>query len=77
MRVDNGADPKLANDDDILLRVMATAIRGSDMHIYRGKFAGMEKGELGRKELASNPRGSKVTARLHSTVNSCPMLHPL
>jgi threonine dehydrogenase-like Zn-dependent dehydrogenase len=46
VRVENVPDPKLANDDDILLRVTATAICGSDMHIYRGKFPGMETGDI-------------------------------
>lgn len=36
----------LTNDDDILLRVTATAICGSDLHIYRGKIPGMKHGDI-------------------------------
>lgn len=36
--VDNVADPGLEAADDIILRVTATAICGSDLHLYRGKF---------------------------------------
>ena len=46
VRVDNVADPVLVNDDDIILRVTATAICGSDLHIYRGKIPGMETGDI-------------------------------
>lgn len=33
---DNVDDPKLLNDDDVILKVTATAICGSDLHIYSG-----------------------------------------
>jgi threonine dehydrogenase-like Zn-dependent dehydrogenase len=46
VRVDNVADPAIVNDDDILLRVTATAICGSDLHIYRGKIPGMKSGDI-------------------------------
>ncbi|MDY0747565.1 zinc-dependent alcohol dehydrogenase [Paucibacter sp. R3-3] len=46
VRVDTVADPVLTNDDDILLRVTATAICGSDLHIYRGKIPGMKHGDI-------------------------------
>ncbi|WP_425258898.1 zinc-dependent alcohol dehydrogenase [Rubrivivax sp. RP6-9] len=46
VRIDNVPDPKLMAEDDILLRVTATAICGSDLHIYRGKFPGMETGDI-------------------------------
>ncbi len=39
-------DPKLVDADDILLRVTATAICGSDLHIYRGKIPMMEHGDI-------------------------------
>lgn len=38
VRVDNVPDPALVERDDIILRVTATAICGSDLHLYRGKF---------------------------------------
>jgi threonine dehydrogenase-like Zn-dependent dehydrogenase len=46
VRVDNVPDPKLIAADDILLRVTATAICGSDLHIYRGKIPMMESGDI-------------------------------
>lgn len=36
MRVDNVPDPKIEKPDDVVLRVTATAICGSDLHIYNG-----------------------------------------
>ena len=32
----NVPDPKIENDDDIIIKVTSTAICGSDLHIYRG-----------------------------------------
>lgn len=46
VKVENVPDPRLANPDDIILRVTATAICGSDLHIYRGKIPGMEQGDI-------------------------------
>lgn len=36
--VDNVADPKIEKPDDLILKVTATAICGSDLHIYDGMF---------------------------------------
>lgn len=46
VRVENMPDPQLLDADDILLRVTATAICGSDLHIYRGKIPGMRDGDI-------------------------------
>lgn len=46
VRVENVADPALIAADDIVLRVTATAICGSDLHIYRGRIPGMEDGDI-------------------------------
>ncbi|NKI92517.1 zinc-dependent alcohol dehydrogenase [Rhizobacter sp. SG703] len=46
VRVENVPDPAIVEPDDILLRVTATAICGSDLHIYRGKIPGMEDGDI-------------------------------
>ena len=46
VRVETVPDPVLEQDNDILLRVTATAICGSDLHIYRGKIPGMESGDI-------------------------------
>lgn len=46
VRVESVPDPALVAADDILLRVTATAICGSDLHIYRGKIPGMKDGDI-------------------------------
>lgn len=46
VRVETMPDPILAAEDDILLRVTATAICGSDLHIYRGKIPDMKSGDI-------------------------------
>ncbi len=46
VRVDSVPDPEMQHDEDILLRVTATAICGSDLHLYRGKVPGMEEGDI-------------------------------
>ncbi|HWV16095.1 MAG TPA: zinc-dependent alcohol dehydrogenase [Cellvibrio sp.] len=46
VRVDNVAEPTLENPDDIILRVTATAICGSDLHLYRGKVPETEEGDI-------------------------------
>lgn len=38
VRVETMPDPLLADADDVILRVTATAICGSDLHIFRGKI---------------------------------------
>ncbi len=46
VRVETVPDPVLAADDDILLRVTATAICGCDWHICRGKIPEMRSGDI-------------------------------
>ena len=46
VRVETVPDPILQEDEDIVLRVTATAICGSDLHIYRGKIPDMESGDI-------------------------------
>lgn len=46
VRVERVPDPVLLERDDIILRVTATAICGSDLHLYRGKVPGMERGDI-------------------------------
>lgn len=46
VRIENVPDPVIQANDDILLRVTATAICGSDLHIYRGKIPDMEDGDI-------------------------------
>ena len=46
VRVETVPDPTIRDAEDILLRVTATAICGSDLHLYRGKVPGMKDGDI-------------------------------
>lgn len=46
VRVDNVPDPILQEPDDVILKVTATAICGSDLHLYRGKIPTMHEGDI-------------------------------
>lgn len=46
VRVDQVPDPVIQEPDDIILRVTATAICGSDLHLYRGKIAQVQHGDV-------------------------------
>lgn len=46
VRVERVPDPTMDATDDIILRVTATAICGSDLHLWRGKVPGMKSGDV-------------------------------
>lgn len=46
VRVESVPDPVLMDAQDIIVRVTATAICGSDLHLYRGKVPGMKSGDV-------------------------------
>src|SRR5215813_6420287 len=46
VRVDTVPDPSILNPRDAIVRVTATAICGSDLHIYDGYIPTMEKGDV-------------------------------
>ena len=46
VRVETVPDPVIQDPQDLLLRVTATAICGSDLHLYRGKVPGLENGDI-------------------------------
>jgi threonine dehydrogenase-like Zn-dependent dehydrogenase len=46
VRVDNHPDPVIQEPDDIILRVTATAICGSDLHLFRGKIPATKSGDI-------------------------------
>ena len=46
VRYETVADPQLQDEEDIIIKVTATAICGSDLHIYRGKIPEMETGDI-------------------------------
>jgi threonine dehydrogenase-like Zn-dependent dehydrogenase len=62
--VDNVPDPGLQARDDIILRVTATAICGSDLHLYRGKIPGTHHGDIFGHEFMGEviETGPDVTA---------------
>ncbi|MEW7311182.1 zinc-dependent alcohol dehydrogenase [Buttiauxella gaviniae] len=62
--VDNHPDPAIEASDDIILRVTATAICGSDLHLYRGKIPTTEQGDIFGHEFMGEvvETGKDVTA---------------
>ena len=42
IRLDSVSDPKLKEDTDALVRLTASAICGTDLHMVRGTFPGMK-----------------------------------
>lgn len=64
VRVETVPDPILQATDDIILRVTATAICGSDLHLYRGKIPGTEHGEIFGHEFMGEvvEAGAEVTS---------------
>ncbi len=70
--VDNMPDPALEAADDIILRVTATAIYGSDLHLYRGRspartmviFSAMNLWGKWWKPVPRSPRSAKATGWL-------------
>lgn len=46
VKVDTVPDPVLEKPDDIILKITATAICGSDLHMYRGKIPAMKSGDI-------------------------------
>ncbi len=57
--VDNMPDPALEAADDIILRVTATAICGSDLHLYRGKIPGTHHGDIFGQRIYGGSGGSR------------------
>lgn len=64
VRVDMVRDPILQEPDDIILKITATAICGSDLHLYRGKIPELKEGDILGHEFMGVvvEAGSEVTA---------------
>jgi threonine dehydrogenase-like Zn-dependent dehydrogenase len=64
VKEDTVPDPTIEAADDIVLRVTATAICGSDLHLYRGKIPTVEHGDIFVHEFMGivEETGSAVTA---------------
>lgn len=63
VRVDSVPDPTVQEPDDIVLKITATAICGSDLHLYRGKMPGLKDGDILGHEFMGTvvDTGSEVT----------------
>src|ERR1700744_2231147 len=46
VQVETVPDPQLVEEDDIILPITATAICGSDLHLYRGKVPQLKSGDI-------------------------------
>jgi threonine dehydrogenase-like Zn-dependent dehydrogenase len=46
VRVDTVPEPKIINENDAIIRITATAICGSDLHLYNGLMPTMESGDI-------------------------------
>ena len=64
VRVDTVPDPILQEPDDVVLKITATAICGSDLHLYRGKMPELKNGDILGHEFMGTvvDAGSEVTA---------------
>ena len=51
VRVEEVPDPQILNDHDAIVRITATAICGSDLHMYDGFIPTMQKGDILGHEL--------------------------
>ena len=79
VRVETVPDPILEQPDDIILRVTATAICGSDLHLYRGKIPGTDHGDIFGHEFMGEvvEAGSEVTNVKLAIALWCPLLLPV
>lgn len=61
--MDTVPDPILQEPDDIVLKITATAICGSDLHLYRGKMPELKNGDIPGHEFMGTvvDTGSEVT----------------
>jgi threonine dehydrogenase-like Zn-dependent dehydrogenase len=56
VRIDTVSDPEIQEPTDAIIKITATAICGSDLHLYDGFMMGMEKGDV----LGHEPMGIVV-----------------
>jgi threonine dehydrogenase-like Zn-dependent dehydrogenase len=63
VRVQQVPDPKILNQQDVIVRITATAICGSDLHLYGGFVPTMESGDVLGHEFMGEviETGTKVT----------------
>ncbi len=80
VRCETVPDPKIEDPRDAIVRITATAICGSDLHLYDGYIPAMEKGDiLGHEfmgevvEVGSGNAKLKVGDRVVVPFNICCM----
>jgi threonine dehydrogenase-like Zn-dependent dehydrogenase len=56
VRIDRVPDPKIIDPTDVIVQITATAICGSDLHLYDGVMPGMKSGDV----LGHEPMGTVV-----------------
>jgi threonine dehydrogenase-like Zn-dependent dehydrogenase len=65
IRVEHVPDPTILNPRDAIVKITATAICGSDLHIYGGYIPTMQKGDvLGHEFMGEIVEVGKGNARL-------------
>ncbi|MGI6120273.1 MAG: zinc-dependent alcohol dehydrogenase [Desulfosporosinus sp.] len=82
VEVQDVEDPKLINNDDIIVKVTSTTICGSDLHLFRGRIPKMPKGfiigheamgiveEIG-KEVNKVKKGDRVVVPFPISCGHC------
>ncbi|MBA2657350.1 MAG: glutathione-dependent formaldehyde dehydrogenase [Tatlockia sp.] len=87
VRVEKVEEPQLVNQHDAIIRITATAICGSDLHLYNGIMPTMEKGdilghefmgevvELGRRAAKTLKIGDKVVVPFTIACGKCDPCH--
>lgn len=62
--MDNVEDPKISDDEDVILKVTSTAICGSDLHIYDGFIPQLRDQVLGHEFMGIVEEAGKGVAKL-------------
>lgn len=81
VKIETVKDPELKKPTDVILRVTATAICGSDLHIYNGMFPQLKPLTLGHefmgiveevgKEVNKLKKGDRVVVPFPIACGSC------
>ena len=81
MRVENVEDPKIVDQTDAIIKVTATAICGSDLHIYNGYFPQLKNMVMGHEfmgvveavgsQVTKVKKGDRVTVPFVISCGSC------
>ena len=78
VRVDEVPDPELTGPDEAIVRVEASGVCGSDLHIYHGRVAIEEGFILGHEYVGTVDRGRRRghARRARATASSAPTAPP-